>query len=816
MSAYTISSIATIIGGSLTMEHNSTIRHLVLDSRKTTSAEALFFAIRGEQHDGHSFIADAYAKGVRNFVVSQPIDASAYPNSNFITVNNALHALQQLCAHHRQQFNIPVIGITGSNGKTVVKEWLFQLLEDEHSIARSPKSYNSQVGVPLSLWQLAPYHTLGIFEAGISQVGEMQRLAPMVQPTIGVFTNIGVAHAENFDNAQQKAQEKAMLFQQCEHVIYCSDDPVVAAAVQQLTHPRRYNWSRQHKATLSIVAINTTAHATHITGLYKTQAISITIPFTDSASIENAIHCWLVLLTLEVTNNTIAQRMTDLTPVAMRLELLNGINECTVVNDSYNSDLGSLEIALDLINQQKQHSKKTLILSDILQSGWTPEQLYKEVARMVRDKGIARLIGIGPTVSKHAHLFEIEGSYYPSTEAFLAAYNPSLFQQETILLKGARKFRFEQISNLLQQKNHETVLEINLNAVVHNLNYYKNLLQPNTKLMVMVKAFAYGSGGFEIANVLEFNRVDYLAVAYADEGIELRKKGIRLPIMVMSPEPATFEDIIRYQLEPELYSLSILQQFAQAVSINNTAYPVHLKLDTGMHRLGFAMQEMDDLIAALKQQPQLQVQSVFSHLAASDEAPHDNFTHQQAQQFEAMANRIAKHYEPPILRHLLNSAGISRFPEYQFDMVRLGIGLYGIGVAGNQEQLQNISTLKTVISQIKTVDDNASIGYGRSKFTQGAMRIATLPIGYADGLRRQLSNGNGHVWIHGKKAPIVGRVCMDMCMVNLDGIDAQEGDEVVIFGDEHPIAEWAEQMNTIPYEVLTGISRRVKRIYYQE
>jgi Alr-MurF fusion protein len=826
---YTISYIAGIVKGKLVSQHEgqAVIRHLLIDSRKLTNPEnSLFFAIRGERHDGHRFIEELYEKGVRHFIISIPVAAEKYPGSSFVLVDDTLKALQQLCAAHRRQFDIPVIGITGSNGKTIVKEWLYQLMREDHNIVRSPKSFNSQVGVPLSVWQIAPEHDLGIFEAGISQPGEMRHLDPIIAPAIGIFTNIGQAHDENFEGHGQKIEEKLRLFIHSETLVYCKDYLLINDAVaksEELKNTKVFTWSRKGRANLQVGKIAKAAHETEIQGVFNNDFIRINIPFTDEASIENAIHCWALMLLMGYEAAKISERMRYLSPVAMRLELKEGINNCSIINDSYNSDLGSLSIALDFLNQQKQHPKKTLVLSDILQSGRNEESLYKEVADLVSRKGIHRIIGIGEALSRQQEQFTIEKSFYNNTAEFLRSFNTSMFRDETVLLKGARAFRFEEISKVLQQKAHETVLEINLNAIVHNLNYFRSRLSPGTKVMAMVKAFSYGSGSFEIANILQFHRVDYLAVAYADEGIELRKAGITMPIMVMNPEEQSYDSMIQYHLEPEIFSFRVLSLFDEAIRRNRMAgredqpLAVHLKIDTGMHRLGFEEHELNELIVRIKNNKNIIVRSVFSHLAASDEQEHDNFTRMQVKKFSEMSSKIAEHFSYPVLRHILNSAGIVRFPDAQFDMVRLGIGLYGIGVnPAEQALLQDVSTLKTTISQIKNIPENETIGYSRKGVAKRNMQIATVPIGYADGLSRKLSNGKGRMIVNGKAAPIVGNVCMDMCMIDITDIPCSEGDEVIVFGEGYPITEVAKDLDTIPYEVLTNVSRRVKRVYYQE
>ncbi len=825
---YSVATISSIISGSIhgNGDQNTITKTLLIDSRKLSNAEtSMFFAIKGERHDGHTYLNELYEKGVRNFVVSTlPQNNFVFSDANLILVADTLLAMQQLCAYHRQQFNIPIIGITGSNGKTIVKEWLFQLMREDKNIVRSPKSFNSQVGVPLSVWQLNQEHNLGIFEAGISKAQEMKFLETIIRPTIGLITNIGQAHDENFENQKHKVDEKLKLFIHSEVLIYCKDYLLVHDEItneKAFRETKIFTWSKKLRADLLVGRITKSEADTEIQGVYKNDFIRITIPFTDEASIENSIHCWATLLYLGYENKVIAERMRFLSPVAMRLELKEGINNCSIINDSYNSDLGSLAIALDFLNQQKQHPKKTLILSDILQSGQNDATLYKEVAELIHKKGISRLIGIGEGISSQADQFNVEKSFYRSTNDFLQQFNNSFFRDETILLKGARAFSFETISKVIQQKAHETVLEINLNAIVHNLNYYRSKLKAETKVMAMVKAFSYGSGSFEIANVLQFHRVDYLAVAYADEGIELRKAGITMPIMVMNPEEQSYDSMIQYNLEPEIYSFRVLSLFEETLKrsdrTNTQPIAIHLKLDTGMHRLGFDEQDVNELIVRIKNNKNLIIKSIFSHLAASDESEHDDFTWQQIKKLNVMSEKIKSHFNYPILKHILNSSGISRFPDAQFEMVRLGIGLYGIGAnASEQSQLLNVSTLKTSISQIKNIPAQETIGYSRKGVATRDMQIATVPIGYADGLSRKLSNGKGKMMVKGKPAPIIGNVCMDMCMIDITDIKANENDEVIVFGDANPITNIATDIGTIPYEVLTNVSRRVKRVYYQE
>jgi Alr-MurF fusion protein len=824
--SYTIKNISAIVNGEIYGKEDALVSDLLIDSRNLGNPSvSLFFAIKGERHDGHLYISDLYQNGVLNFVVSTlPSNYRELTDVTFIVVKDTLKALQALSAFHRKQFTLPVIAITGSNGKTIMKEWLYQLLRSDENIVRSPKSYNSQVGVPLSVWQIKKEHTLGIFEAGISMPNEMALLATMIKPTLGLITNIGLAHNENFETQEQKTHEKLKLFVDAETLIYCKDYLLISKELSNnsvFENTKVFTWSRKSSANLLISKIDKHETETKIQGIFNNSFIDIVIPFADEASIENAIHCWATLLYLGCDNHTIAQRMLHLTPIAMRLELKEGVNNCSIINDSYNSDISSLSIALDFLNQQKQHPKKTLVLSDILQSGENDETLYKAVAELVHKKGVTRLIGIGNGISSQAHQFAVESVFYSSTEAFLKQYDNAFFRDETILLKGARAFGFENINRVIQQKSHQTVLEINLNAIVHNLNYYRAQLKPDTKIMAMVKAFSYGSGSFEIANILQFHRIDYLAVAYSDEGVELRKAGITLPIMVMNPEEDSYDAMIYYQLEPEIFSLRTLHQFEKTLKrlapVLTKPVLIHLKIDTGMHRLGFGKEDVNELIVRIKNNKHLQVKSIFSHLASSDNLEHDAFTRHQIDTLTVISETIKKHFDYPILQHILNSSGVTNYPEAQFDMVRLGVGLYGVGTNENeQQQLQNVSTLKTCISQIKTIPAHETIGYNRKGTIRQDTTIAIVPIGYADGLSRKLSNGNGKMLVKGKEATIVGNVCMDMCMIDITGIDATENDEVTVFGDNYSITEIANQVGTIPYEILTNVSRRVKRVYYQE
>ena len=800
------------------------ITDLLIDSRRLMSApKTLFFALTSERNDGHKYLKDLYNNGVRTFVVSCPQSNEDYPEAAFIVVDDTLAALQRLAAWHRQQFNIPVIGVTGSNGKTIVKEWLAQLLSPDYNIVRSPKSYNSQVGVPLSVWQMNGTHQLGIFEAGVSKLDEMAALQKVIKPTIGVFTNIGQAHQENFISFEQKAGEKLNLFTQVETLVYCMDyydiqQVILRAGLGQKV--KLLTWSRKFKeAELYVASVEKKKKLSSVEVVYHGETLHFTIPFIDDASIENAIHCIAVCLLMKVDPKVLAKRLGNLASIAMRLEIKAGINNCTIINDYYNSDANSLAIALDVMNQQRQHKEKVLVLSDILQSGRDEDELYGYIARLIEEKGIDQLIGIGPAISRQARQFKPESRFFKDVGDFMLHFPFSQFRNQTILLKGARAFEFEQISMELQEKAHETVLEINFNHLVNNFNHFRSLIKPETKLMVMVKAFGYGSGNYEVSNILQFHRADYLTVAFADEGVELRRAGINLPIMVMSPEVNSYDNIIKYHLEPEVFSFRNLELIERTLAVTGVTLPlnVHVKLDTGMHRLGFSLKELPELIQRIKSNPLIHVQSVFSHLATADNPDEDEFTMSQIRVFEEGSQMIVDAFPYKVLRHILNTAGITRFTQYQFDMVRLGIGLYGVPTCKADEGvLETVVSLKTTINQIKEIPAGDSIGYNRHGRAINDMRIGIVPIGYADGLSRLLGNGNGKFYVNGCQVPIVGDICMDMCMIDLTGVEAQEGDTVVVFDAEHSINDIAKACQTIPYEVMTRISQRVKRVYYQE
>lgn len=833
---YTIEKIGQILDGRWLQKTRpeALVEHLTFDTRLISApAGTLFFALVGERHDGHRYLQQAYDAGIRHFIVSKTPDSPAFPEADILLVADTLTALQTLAARHREQFDMPVIGITGSNGKTIVKEWLYQLLHRKFNIVRSPKSYNSQIGVPLSVWQIRPEHMLGIFEAGISKMAEMERLERIIRPDIGIFTNLGPAHREGFPSDAAKLAEKMRLFDHAKTLVFCAGHEMIARAAQKWARAkpgrRLIGWSYEVQSSKFEVRSSiprprdeVRSSAPGATEELHPEAsgsnFKLQTPFSDDASIENACHCLAALFALDLDPVRFRNALKRLEPVEMRLELKAGINRCMVINDSYSNDLASLRIALQFARQQAHGGRLTLILSDFLQTGQKKEPFYETVAQTLLTHRVDRLIGIGadmPVINAHLPA-GFNADFYPDTNAFLQDFQQQDFHDELVLVKGARAFAFERIARRLEQKAHKTVLEINLSALVHNLNAYRRLLAPGVRMMAMVKASGYGSGSAEVAKLLEFHKVDYLGVAYADEGIELRQAGVRLPILVLNPEPASFDALHRYRLEPEVYSLALLEQLFQFAG-KDKELSIHLKLDTGMHRLGFEPKDVPVLTEWLKKHPNIHVKSVFSHLSASDAPGHDAFTHQQATAFTAMYEPIqeALGYRP--LRHIANTGGIVRFPQYHFDMVRLGIGLYGIDPGGLQERLQVVNTLKATISQIKELMPGETVGYNRNGPVTRPSRIATISIGYADGLPRLAGNGRYAVLLHRKKAPTIGNVCMDMTMIDVTDIpEAREGDEVIIFGEHLPVQELAACLQTIPYEVFTSVAERVKRVYWQE
>lgn len=819
--SYNIETIAKLIGAKCIGTNKSRIDWLLIDSRSLCfPEETLFFALQSKRNDGHKYISDLYARGVRNFVVAELPSLDSYSDANFLVVANPLKALQKLAEQHRSQFHIPLIGVTGSNGKTVVKEWLHQLLSPDRVVVRSPRSYNSQIGVPLSVWQMNEESQLAIIEAGISEIGEMRALQSIIKPTIGIITNIGGAHQENFFSLQEKCMEKVSLFKDCEVVIYNGDNELITDCVaKSMLTAREIAWSKTDKEKpLYIIAINKGTDNTTISYRYLGFDSSYILPYIDDASIENSLNCLAACLYLMVPTEEIARRMARLEPVAMRLEVKEGKNGCVLINDSYNSDIASLDIALDFLYRRSEAKgmKRTLILSDLLETGQSITLLYRKVAQLVHSRGINKIIGVGTDISSCAKKFEIEKYFFPNTAALLKSEVFSSLKNEVILVKGSREFAFEQLSEELELKVHETILEIDLNAIVANLNHFRSKIKPETKMVCMVKASAYGAGSYEIAKTLQDHRVDYLAVAVADEGSDLRKAGITGSIIIMNPELSAFKTMFDYKLEPEVYSFHLLDAFIkEAEKQGITNYPIHIKLDTGMHRLGFAPDDVPQLIQRLKAQNAVLPRSVFSHLVGSDSVKFDEFTKKQIELFEGASSQLVSSFQHKILRHICNSAAIERFPDAQYDMVRLGIGLYGVSAVDNSI-INNVSTLKTTILQIRDVPQEDTIGYSRKGSLTRDSRIAAIPIGYADGLNRHLGNGNAYCMVNGKRAPYVGNICMDVCMIDVTEIDCIEGDKAIIFGKELPITVLSGVLETIPYEILTSVSNRVKRVYFQD
>jgi alanine racemase len=813
---YPIKDIQQIIGAGGTIVTESTISTLLTDSRRISNApEGLFFALSGRRN-GHEFVAEAYATGVRNFVVEQQMEIRM-PEANFLLVDNVLTALQKLAAHHRSRFNLEVIGITGSNGKTIVKEWLYQLLVADRTIVRNPKSYNSQIGVPLSVWQITDKDDLGIFEAGISTTDEMVKLEAIIKPAIGVLTHIGPAHDEGFKSRKEKVHEKLKLFKNCKLLVHNYDQLIDFK--KNIPVENCFSWSTKfNQADLYVFAETVISGNFYMRAIYKDREIECLIPFMDEASVENAIVCWATLLAMGYSPVEVDKRIERLSPVSMRLELKNGINNCSVIDDSYNSDVQSLEIALNFLNQQNQHPKRTLILSDIFQSGLEQDVLYRQVANMISLKKVDKFIGVGGSLLDHQDYFDTTSKhFYPDTATLLLHLNELHFDNETILIKGSRSFEFERISQALSLKAHETVMEISLNALLNNLNFYKSKLKPGVKIMAMVKAFSYGSGTFEVANMLQYNKVDYLAVAYIDEGVALRQAGITLPVMVLNPEVSAFDKLIEYKLEPEIFSFNLLDEFVKYSQQHHLGnYPVHLKIDTGMHRLGFEDFDIDTLCDLLEDNRYVKVQSVFSHFVASDAPGHDDFTKKQIKRFERAFTKIEKALGYKVIKHISNTGGIIRWPSAHFDMVRLGIGLYGIDASAEPSALQPVATLKTSVSQVRKVAANDTIGYNRNGKLKTAGKIATVRIGYADGYLRAFGNGVGKMLIKGVLLPTVGNISMDMCTLDVSHVEVKEGDDVIVFNEELRIEELAREIGTIPYEILTNISQRVKRVYFYE
>ena len=832
---YSIEKVTTLIGARRYGHHEGNVRWLLTDSRSLCfPEETLFFALKTQRNDGHRYIDDLYRRGVRMFVVEQVPEHQdiRYPDADFLRVPSPLAALQRLAERHRDEFDIPIIGITGSNGKTMVKEWLYQLLLPSQKIVRSPRSYNSQIGVPLSVWLLNEQTEVGIFEAGISQPGEMYALRDIIQPTIGVLTSLGAAHQENFRSMEEKCMEKLELMHDTEAMVYCSDNDIVSRCIRRMQYKgEKIAWSQcDENVAFFVKEIVNKAPNTRITYIYQEEENSYTIPFIDEASIENSITCAAVALHLGVTPAQLAERMPRLEPVAMRLEVKQGQHGCILINDSYNSDINSLDIALDFMQRRMtQSSFVTLrditkepslcvVLSDIFQTGTSPETLYAQVSDLCVKRGINKFIGIGPEVTAQADRIQIaDKQFFADVNHFLASKSFSDLRNELILLKGARPFGFDHITEQLEQKVHETILEVNLNAVVENLNYYRSFLKPETKMVCMIKADAYGAGAVEIAKTLQDHRVDYLAVAVADEGVTLRKAGITANIMIMNPEMTAFKTMFDYDLEPEVYSFRLMDALIKAARKEGiTGWPVHIKLDTGMHRLGFdPINDIDEVIDRLRHQNAIIPRSVFSHFVGSDSDDFDAFSARQFELFEQGSQKLQAAFSHKILRHMDNSAGIEHFPERQMDMCRLGLGLYGVDPRDNR-MLHTVSTLKTTILQLRHVPAGETVGYSRKGKIERDSVIAAIPIGYADGLNRHLGNRHGYCLVHGQKAEYVGNICMDVAMIDVTDIPCQEGDQVEVFGEHLPVTVLSDAIDTIPYEVLTAVSNRVKRVYFQD
>jgi alanine racemase len=797
-------------------EPNTAIKQLLIDSRKLMAPQgAVFFAIKGKHHDGHNHINDLYQKGVRIFIVESLLSIEYFPEATFISVQSSITALQNCAASRREKFSIPIIAITGSNAKTIVKEWLSQLLSMDYAVVKSPRSYNSQVGVPISVWAINERHQMGIFEAGISTIHEMEALEKVIQPTIGIFTTIGSAHDEGFKDRIEKIKEKLQLFKHSNIVIYCNDQLQIANELQNTKIPT-FTWSLHKHADVKYTLEASKGYQKEFGVIHNETKGHITIPFVDDASIENTLHVATTLLYLGYSIAEVSRKIAQLKPIEMRLELKEAIHNSYVIDDSYNNDLAGLTIALDFLDHVTQSDKKTLILSDVLESGLQAEALYKGVADILNAIKLEKVIAIGPEIKELKKWYKKPIFHFENTESFLTDMSSFSVDKEVILVKGARTFHFEKIVSQLQYKLHETVLEINLDALIHNLNVYRGRLKPNTKIMCMVKALSYGSGGFEIAQLLQYHGVNYLAVAYADEGAQLRENGITLPIMVMNPTRSSFDTLIQYQLEPEMYEVNLLNQLIDYAVSNERQIGIHLKVDTGMKRLGFEQTDIVTLKNTLKNaQANINVLSIFTHLAASDGEEHDAFTMHQLNVFDSIIEELTSVLDHPFLKHAVNSSGIMRFPQAHYDMVRLGIGLYGVESTGKfQHELLPISVFKTHISQIKEVSAHETVGYSRKGTVQNASKIATIAVGYADGYDRRFSNGGGIVSVNGVRCPIIGNVCMDMCMIDITAANAKVGDEVVLFGENPTASELANRIQTIPYEILTNVGARVKRIFY--
>lgn len=814
MKPYKITELAEIISASIKGNPIGEINEIYFDSRSIFQPQnGIFFALNNL---GNKYIQDAYNKGIRVFVVSEIVEE--FNDAVFLQVESPLKALQNWAKFHRNQFDLPVIGITGSNGKTVVKEWLNQLLWKDFNIVRSPKSYNSQLGVPLSVLHINSEHTLGIFEAGISKKGEMELLEDIIQPTLGILTHLGSAHLENFDSKLAIREEKLKLFQNVEILVFNSDCIQQEELKAMFPNKELLSFGYAETDSIQIQSIQSIPTGKTIQIKVENQSLNVDIPFQDEGSVENILTVLTSIHALGLPIENYVDNCSNLLPIEMRLEIKEAIRDSIVINDTFNSDLHSVKVALDVLAQQS-FPRKSLVLTDVLQSNLNKDILYQKVANLVNAYEIDDLVLIGEFIPTYKHLFQTNARTFGTTDEFLKTLSVQNVHNEAILLKGARPFQLEKISAFLEKKSHDTVLEINLQALIDNVKFYKSQLKPETKMMAMIKANSYGTGSFEVAQTLEHQNIDYLGAAYADEGVELRKAGIRLPIIVMNPEQSSYSAIIDYKLEPEIYSLRVLELFIQHLKEKSIteAYPIHIKIDSGMNRLGFRLEQIPELMESLKNEKLVKIQSVFTHLATADMPDERDYTLHQLKQFDAGYEMISAGLNLHPIKHAINSPGIIHFPEHQYDMVRLGIGMYGISEdKETQKKLKNVVTFKTVISRISEIQSGETVSYGRRFKASSTTKIATLPVGYADGVRRTLGNGTGKVNINGKLASIIGTICMDMLMVDVTNIKCKEGDEVIIFGENPSITDVAEAMGTIPYEVLTSISSRVKRVYYRE
>lgn len=809
---YTISQVVQALGATnATLNRaDAVVSQLLTDSRSLSQpGESLFFALSTGMGNGHRYVGDLYARGVRSFVVETLEGIEVHDDANYIVTDNTLAALQRLAAHHRNRFaELLVIAITGSRGKTIVKEWLNQLLSPDYRIVRSPRSYNSQIGVALSLWNITGDTSLAIIEAGISTTGEMAALHAMIAPTMGVITCVGDEHADGFASIEQKIAEKALLLGGCSDYVYCGGNVLVEQAAQP---------SGAHACDLVVKATLPCDKGTEITYLTAGTEHSIKVPFAAPVDVENSITCLGVMVTLGIDAEVIASRMARLTSVGTRINVIEGVNNCTVIADGYTSDYNSLEPALDFVVRRTGLRPNTVIMSDLADAD---ESAYALVAQCLAGRKVSRVLGIGPKMHSHAQDFEgLQARFFASTAQFLDEMSQGDFVDETILVKGAPGFDFDTVMDLLEAKRHQTVEEVDLNALAHNFKFFKSKVKPTTRTVAMVKASGYGAGSYEIAKTMQDRGADYLAVACQDEGVELREAGISMPIIVLNPSLVNYKAMFRYALEPEVYSMEECRELIkEGERCGVKGHPVHIKIDSGMHRLGFTYEQLPAIIELLKSQDVLRPVSVFSHLCVADEPSQDEYTLMQIDYFTRCCDALQAHYGHHLLRHILNTSGIVRFPQYQFDMVRIGVGLYGIKTVmdGSEDALQPVSSLKSVIISIKEWPAGTTIGYGRHGLLARDSRIATVTIGYADGLDRHFGNGNISVWAGGKRCPTVGNVCMDAVMIDITDTDCQVGERVEIFGNNIPVEELSDARGTIPYEILTSVSPRVKRVYYRE